>query len=62
MTSSLADSSPPSTPMAAAVSMPRRPPVLGTTTLFTFLMIFPLASTWMRSGSSPSTDRATAAQ
>ena len=48
--------------MAAAVSMPRRPPVLGTTTLFTFLMIFPLASTWMRSGSSPSTDRATAAQ
>ena len=62
MTCSCAVSSPPSTPMAAATAMPRPPLVLGTTTLLTFLMMLPLASMSMRSGSAPSAARARAAQ
>ena len=41
--------------------MPCAPPVLGTTTLLTFLMMFALAATSMRSGSAPSASRAFAA-
>ena len=49
-------------PAAAAASIPFRPSVLGTTTLFTFLIIFPLASTRQSSGTQPKTARALAAQ
>ena len=62
ITSSPALSSPPSAPAHTAAAMPRLPPVLGTTTLLTFLMMLPLASTAIRSGVAPSAARATAAQ
>ena len=48
-------------PAAAAASMPLRPPVWGTTTLFAFLMMLPLAATCTRTGSAPSSSRARAA-
>ena len=48
-------------PAAAAASMPLRLLVLGTTTLLTFLMMLPLASTRTDSGSTPRSSRALAA-
>ena len=45
ITSKTKEASPPTIPAATAASIPRSPPVFGTTTLFTFLMIFPLTST-----------------
>lgn len=48
-------------PAAAAAGMPRSPPVFGTKTHFTFLMMLPLAVTVTRAGSAPSVRRATAA-
>ena len=48
-------------PAAAAAGMPRSPPVPGTNTLFTFLIMFPLASTSMRSARAPKALWATAA-
>ena len=62
MTSRPALSSPPRAPMQAAAAMPRRPPVFGTTTLLTFLMMLPLASTTILSGSFPRAALAEAAQ
>ena len=60
-TSSWASASPATMPAAAAAGMPRSPPVWGTTTLLTFLMMLPLTSTSTRSGSAPRTLRALAA-
>ena len=60
-TSSSRAGSPAAMPAAAAAGMPRSPPVLGTNTLFTFLMMFPLASTSMRWAGRPKVWRATAA-
>ena len=57
-----ASASPASAPMAAAASMPRSPPVFGTMTLLTFLMILPLAATSISDGSIPKAFLATAAQ
>ena len=48
-------------PAAAAASIPFRPPVWGTTTLFAFLMMLPLAFTSTRAGSASSSSRARAA-
>ena len=56
-----AAASPPTAPMTAAVSMPRRPPVPGTATLFTFFTMFPLQAAFSRSGSQPRVSRASAA-
>ena len=41
------------TPAAMAVSMPFIPPVLGTTTLLTFLIMLPLTAAVILSGSAP---------
>ena len=53
--------SPATMPAATAVRMPFPPPVLGTTTLLTFLMILPEISARTRSGGAPSTSRSRAA-
>jgi len=60
MTSRAFPASPATTPAATAASMPLSPLVLGTTTLLTFLMRFPLAWTSMRSGMVPRVSRARA--
>ena len=60
-TSSARVASPPMVPRVAAASMPRSPPELGTVTLLTFLMMFPLQAEVMDSGSTPSAARASAA-
>ena len=61
-TCSSASASPATMPTAMAASMPRRPPVLGTTTDFTFFRMFPLISASTFSGLPPSTSRSFAAQ
>ena len=61
ITCSCTSGSPATSPAAAAASMPLRYPVLGTTTLFTFLMMFPLHSTRHRSGRAPRAWRTLAA-
>ena len=48
-------------PAAAAAWIPRSPPVCGTTTLLTFLMMLPLTSATIRSGLAPSASVAFAA-
>ena len=53
--------SPATTPAATAARMPLSPPVLGTMTLFTFLMILPDTSARIFSGRAPSTARSRAA-
>ena len=60
-TSSFLFSFPQTTPAAAAASIPLKPPVFGTTTLFTFLIMLPLAFTTIFSGNSPNTVLAFAA-
>ena len=60
-TSSSASASPPTIPAAAAAGIPCSPPVWGTTTLLTFLMMLPLTSISRRSGTAPRTARALAA-
>ena len=60
-TCSSAEASPAATPAAAAAGRPLSPPVFGTTTLLTFLMMLPLASTSTRSGMTPRVSRAFAA-
>ena len=60
-TSSSRSARPAARPAAAAASMPFSPPVLGTVTAFTFLMILPLTSTRQRSGTVPNAIRALAA-
>ena len=60
-TSSSFSSRPAMMPAAAAAAMPCIEPVCGTTTLLTFLMIFPLTSIRTRYGRLPSTARACAA-
>jgi hypothetical protein len=52
--------SPKQMPAATAVRSPFRPPVCGTITLLTFLMMFPLTVSTTRSGSLPSVCRASA--
>ena len=61
MTCSTFPASPATIPAAMAAGMPFFPPVLGTTTLFTFLMIFPEMSASIRSGRAPSSSRSRAA-
>ena len=61
MTSSSFSAEPAMMPAATAASMPFRCPVLGTITLFTFLMMLPLTCSCTLSGSTPSTSRAFAA-
>ena len=60
-TSSSLEASPATTPAAAAASMPRSPPVCGTTTLFTFFTMLPLASIVTLCGVAPRSSRAHAA-
>ena len=60
-TSIFRSGSPARAPRRALVSMPRRSPVVGTMTPFTFLMMFPLQETVMCSGKHPSRARARAA-
>ena len=60
-TSSSFDASPATIPAATATATPRSPPVLGTTTLFTFFKILPLTATSARAGIAPSVSRASAA-
>ena len=60
--SSPAPSSPATMPAATAARMPFWPPVLGTVTLLTFLMMFPLTCARTRSGIRPRACRALAAQ
>ena len=52
---------PPTMPAAAAASIPFIPPVLGTMTLLTFLMMLLLTPSQTWPGSLPSTSRALAA-
>ena len=54
MTSSCFSGLPATIPAATAASIPFIPPVLGTMTLFTFLIIFPLTSTLTCEGFFPS--------
>ena len=61
MTSSCFSDLPPTIPAAAAAWMPFSPSVLGTTTLFTFLMMLPLTPISTLSGISPRISRALAA-
>ena len=61
ITSRLRSARPATMPAAAAASIPLSPPVWGTTTLFAFLMILPLAATSTRTGRVPSSSRARAA-
>ncbi len=61
MTCKPREASPAAMPAAAAASIPFIPPVCGTVTLLTFLMILPLASISTCLGSAPSSSRARAA-
>ena len=61
MTSSALPAWPATMPAAAAASMPFMPPVLGTMTLLTFLMMLLLTPSQTEPGSWPSTSRALAA-
>ena len=55
MTWSSLSASPATMPTAMAALMPLSPPVLGTTTLFTFLRMLPETSASTFSGAAPST-------
>ena len=61
MTCSAASASPATMPAATAAGMPFRPPVLGTTTLLAFFIMFPETSQSTRSGAAPSSARSRAA-
>lgn len=61
MTSSSRSAAPAAAPAATEVSIPRRPPVFGTMTLFTFFIRLPLSATFIRSGRFPSASRTLAA-
>ena len=61
MTCKIFSALPETTPAAMAAWMPLRPPVLGTTTLLTFLMMLPDTSATIRSGAAPRMARIRAA-